>query len=487
MNGLNPKLKKHFEKPCNTGILDSFNCQGKDSSLKSGTVVMYYCMVRDSKIADISFRTFGCSYSIAASSYITTLAKEKDLFEAATISGDDVEKELGIFPPDKKDSLNVVLGAFHSMLSSYLSGITANDHIAAKNNKIAVAMSGGLDSSMAAKLLQDDGFDIIGITMKIITDKELPAEKKVTSWMSSDIYSAQKVCSLLNIPHFTIDLSNDFNDKIIASFCSEYMQGRTPNPCVECNKYIKFGALLDAGKNLGAGSIATGHYCLVEASDDGSYTVRKGKDRSKEQSYVFWKLDQSQLSRISTPLGNYTKEEIRELSRDFLPLLEQKDESQDICFIAGESYHGFLKDRIKEAGRGDILNTQGEKIGEHRGFPYYTIGQRKGLGISHSRPLYVKEIIPEDNIIIAGEKKDLLQETAVVKDINFIEGSPPANEFNAQIKIRYNSPAVVAKIITGKKGTAKIFFEKKISSVTPGQSAVFYNGDILLGGGIIMS
>jgi tRNA-specific 2-thiouridylase len=265
------------------------------------------------------------------------------------------------------------------------------------------------------------------------------------------------------------------------------MLGRTPNPCVECNKYIKFGALLDAGKSLGAKSMATGHYCLVEKMDDGFFIVRKGKDRSKEQSYVFWKLDQSQLSRIKTPLGSRTKEEVRELSKGFLPQLEQKDESQDICFIAGDNYHGFLKDRIKEAGKGNILDTRGKKIGEHRGFPYYTIGQRKGLGISHPRPLYVKKIIPEDNILIAGEKEDLFQETAMVKDLNFIKGSPPGDEFNAQVKIRYNSPSVGAKIIIGKKDTAKILFEKKISSVTPGQSAVFYDGDILLGGSIIVS
>jgi len=486
MDRSNPRLRRHFEKPCNTGILDSFNCQGKDSSLNSEAVVMYYGLVREGKIADISFRTFGCSYSIAASSYVTVLAKGKKLFEAAAICGDDVEKELGVFPPGKKDSLNIALGAFHAMLSSYLSGMTSGDHLAANNNRIAVAMSGGLDSSMTAKLLHDEGLDIIGITMKIVPDDELHPKKRITSWMSSDVYSARKVSGILNIPHFTIDLSSDFNKKIITSFCDEYMQGRTPNPCVECNKYIKFGALIDAGKSLGAASMATGHYCLVEASDDGLYIVRKGKDRTKEQSYVFWKLDQSQLSRIRTPLGNHTKEEVRELSRDFLPQLEQKDESQDICFIAGESYHGFLKDRIKEAGSGNILDTKGRKIGEHRGFPYYTIGQRKGLGISHPRPLYVKEIIPEENIIIAGEKAELFQEKAQVKDVNFIKGAPPAGEFNAQVKIRYNSPAVEARIIIGEKGTARIFFKKKISSVTPGQSAVFYDGDILLGGSIIV-
>jgi tRNA-specific 2-thiouridylase len=339
---------------------------------------------------------------------------------------------------------------------------------------------------MAAGLLKDQGYNVTGLTMKIIPDEDLPAEKRLTAWISSDIYSARRVCSSLGIPHFTIDLSRSFSEKIIDPFCNEYMHGRTPNPCVECNKYIKFGKLLDISKSLGAEYMATGHYCIIEKQPgSSSFIVKKGKDRSKEQSYVFWKLDQSQLSHMKTPLGDHTKDEVRKQSRGLLPFLEQSEESQDICFIRGDRYHGFLKERIKETGIGMILNTRGEHIGEHRGFPYYTIGQRKGLGISHPRPLYVIEIIPDKNIIIAGEKEELANDRAFLKDISFISGSPPSEKFNAHVKIRYNSPAVEAMIITGKERTAEVRFIKQVSSVTPGQSAVFYDGDILLGGGII--
>jgi tRNA-uridine 2-sulfurtransferase len=486
MNTLNPAFKRHIEDPRNAGIPGSYNCIGKDSSLKSGTIVMYYGLIEDGKIKDIGFRTFGCSYSIAASSCVTVLAKGKALPDASRIWEEDIEEELGVFPENRKDSLNVALGAYHAMLSSYIESITDSDIL--PDSGTAAAMSGGLDSSVAALMLVRKGLPVTGITMKVMPDDELEADKKVTSWMSKDIYSARRVCRALGIPHFTVDLSRDFEKKIIGPFCAEYLKGRTPNPCIECNRSIKFGILLDACRKLGAGNIATGHYCRVEKLDEsGTYMVRKGRDRSKEQSYVFWRLSQSQLSLIRTPLGELAKEEVRNMSGDLLPFLENRDESQDICFIAGDRYHGFLQKRIKETGKGRVLDTRGRQIGEHRGFPYYTIGQRKGLGISHPRPLYVKKIIPEENIIVAGEKEELFRDRAILTDISFIAGSPPADEFSAMVKIRYNSPEAEAVIKVGQQNTAKVFFKKKVSSVTPGQSAVFYDGDILLGGGIIDS
>jgi tRNA-uridine 2-sulfurtransferase len=486
MNALNPAFKRHFEEPRNAGIPDLYNCIGRDSSLRSDATVIYYGLIEDRKIKDIGFRTFGCSYSIAASSCTTVLVKGKSIADASRIWEEDIEGELGIFPENRKDSLNVALGAFHAMLSSYIDNISYGAIL--PGGSTAAAMSGGLDSSMAASLLVHKGLPVTGITMKVLPDDELPLEKRITSWMSMDIYSARRVCRALGIPHFTVDLSREFEKKIIGPFCAEYLKGRTPNPCVECNRSIKFGTLLDACRKLGAGTMATGHYCRVEKPcESSSFMVRKGRDRSKEQSYVFWRLSQSQLSRISTPLGELTKEEVRNMSSDFLPFLENRDESQDICFIAGDRYHGFLQKRIKETGRGRILDTHGREIGEHRGFPYYTIGQRKGLGISHPRPLYVIKIIPEENIIVAGEKEELLRDRAALTDVNFIAGSPPADEFRALVKIRYNSPEEESVIKAGPQNTAKVFFKKKVSSVTPGQSAVFYDGDILLGGGIIDS
>lgn len=486
MKGLNPRLIEHFERPRNAGKISDHNCKGKDSSLDSKIIIIYYALIRDGIIRDISFRTFGCSYSIAASSLITELAKGKDLFSAAKIWEKDIEERLGMFPPGKKISLQVALGAYHAMLSSYIPSLYEEKPFSEKESRIAVALSGGLDSSMAARILKDEGNEVAGLTMKIMPDDSPLPEKRVTSWMSSDIYSARSVCSLLGIPHFTVDLSASFDKDIVKFFCSEYLKGRTPNPCVECNKLIKFGKLLETARILGAKYIATGHYCSVERKPgNGLFTVRKGKDLSKEQSYVFWKLDQSQLSRIKTPLGGYTKDEVRLKSRDLLASLEERDESQDICFIPNNSYQDFLKSRISDPGSGKILDKKGKKIGEHRGIPYYTIGQRRGLGVSHVRPLYVMKIIPEENVIIAGEKDELLRDSAVLKDVNFISGRTPPGEFKAEVKIRYNSPPAMARITMQEKDRAKAIFEKPVSSVTPGQSAVFYEGDMLLGGGVI--
>ena len=486
MNKQNPIFKRHFENPSNAGILRGHNCRGKDSSLFSGAVVIFYGLISKRKIQDISFRTFGCSHTIAASSLITVLAKGRDLYHAAEISEDDIEKELGIFPDNKKDSLRVSIGAFHDLLSSYIRERLQDEPFKEKENLVATAMSGGLDSSLAARLLNDKGYDVIGITMKIIPGENLPPQKRITSQVSSDIYSAGKVCRSIGIPHFVIDLTSRFNENIIGPFCSEYIRGRTPNPCVECNKLIKFGILLEISISMGAAYIATGHYCLVEKGPDKSqFTVKKGKDKIKEQSYVFWKLDQEQLSRIKTPLGSFTKKEVKKKAEQLFPFLKHRGESQDICFIDGGRYHKFLQNKIKDIGKGKILDSRGKHIGDHRGFPYYTIGQRRGLGISHPRPLYVLKIIPEKNILIAGEKEELLMGTATVKDTSFISGEPPSSRFMAEVKIRYNSPAQMAEVIIGKDNTAEIHFKRKVSSVTPGQSAVFYDGDIMLGGGII--
>ena len=484
----NPDLifKKHFEDPQNTGELAITNSSGKDSSLNSEILIAFNSFIEKNVISDIRFKAFGCSYSIAASSMMTVLAKNIDLLEAAKITEDDIEKQLGVFPESKKDVLKVVLGAFRNMLTDYISSHQEVRLYDEGAKRATIAMSGGVDSSMAAKILKDGGWDIIGMTMRIVPPELLEDHKLVTRSTSTDIESAYKVCRKLGIPHFVIDLTSQFEEKIIKPFCNDYLQGLTPNPCIECNKHIKFGLLLKNAEMLGAGFIATGHYCRVEKEGErGIFQVLKGIDRSRDQSYVFWKLDQSQLSRIKTPLGNFTKENIRKMSHAFLPFLGSRDESQDICFISGQNYQDFLGKRAPEIKEGKILNTGGIQIGIHRGYPYYTIGQRRGLGVSHTDPLYVIKIIPEENIIIAGEKMDLFRQTAELIDINFISGSPPSSRFHAGVKIRYNSSEMPAEISITSSGEAAVTFEDKCSSITPGQSAVFYDGEKLLGGGVI--
>ncbi len=324
------------------------------------------------------------------------------------------------------------------------------------------------------------------MTMRIVPPEQLEKHKLITQSTSVDIESAYQVCRKLDIPYFIIDLSSAFEEKIIDHFCTSYLQGLTPNPCVECNKQIKFGLFLKKAEMLGADFMATGHYCRIEKEGDpGTFQVLKGIDRSKDQSYVFWKLDQSQLSRIRTPLGNFIKENIKKMSMDFIPLLASKDESQNICFIPGQNYQDFLGKKVFDIKEGKIINTSGTEVGRHSGYPYYTIGQRRGLGISHTSPLYIIKIIPEDNIIVIGEKKELIKKSAVLKDINFISGNPPSRQFDAGVKIKYGGSEKPAEIKLTSGGEASVTFKSGCSSITPGQSAVFYDGEKLLGGGII--
>ena len=357
-----------------------------------------------------------------------------------------------------------------------------------KNTKrVAVAMSGGIDSSMTAKLLKNEGWEVIGITMKLLPDDFDWKNNTKTCCSRKDIETARKVSLKLNIPHIVIDFIQPFEENIINPFCLEYQNGRTPNPCVECNKYIKFGALLEKIKTLGINYLATGHHCRIEKSPDtGLFEVKKGLDKNKDQSYVLWKLTQDQLSRIKTPVGAFPKDDIKKEVKKIFPFLEKKSESQDICFIPGNNYHSFLASKLRNIKEGTILNTRGEIIGTHKGYPFYTIGQRKGLGVSYSKPLYVKEIIPEKNIIIAGEEKDILQKSLKVKDINFIAGSLPQDSFRAMVKIRYNFEETPAEIRTKNKKTASVIFDRPQKAITPGQSAVFYIDDTLVGGGVIV-
>ena len=479
-------FKKHFENPQNTGELTDHNASGKDSSIISEILIIFNSRINNNIISDIRFKAFGCSYSIAASSMMTMLAKNRDLFEAARITGDNIEDRLGNFPENKKDVLKVVLGAFRNMLTDYISKHQDIPLYIRNTKKAAIAMSGGVDSSMAAKLLKEEGYDIFGITMRIVPPEQLEKHKLITQSTSVDIESAYQVCRKLDIPYFIIDLSSAFEKKIIDYFCTSYLQGLTPNPCVECNKEIKFGLFLKKAEMLGADFMATGHYCRIEKEGDSdTFQVLKGIDRSKDQSYVFWKLDQSQLSRIRTPLGNFTKENIKNMTMDFIPLLASKDESQDICFISEQNYQDFLGKKATRIKEGKIINSSGAEVGRHRGYPYYTIGQRRGLMISHARPLYVIKIIPEENIIVVGEKKELLKKNAELKDINFISGDPPSMQFNAAVKVRYNGSEKPAEIRLTSGGEASVTFKSECSSITPGQSAVFYTREKLLGGGII--
>ncbi len=480
-------LRKYFNKPYNNeGEISSPDAVGVSSIPHSPDYIKLTAKITKNIISDLKFKASSSSYIKAAAGYLTTLIKNKDILKSTLIKEREIENYLGKFPPEKKYIPGMAIDAFRNLVTDYVSSPRTSSIYDKDNNRIVVAISGGIDSSMAAKIIKEKGYEVIGVTLKILPDDFDRGNNGKTSFYKEDIKTAIKVPLKLNIPHVVLDLTRLFEDKVIRPFCFEYKKGFTPNPCVECNKYIKFGALLKKIKVLGAAFLATGHYCRIEKShSSGLYEIKKSSDINKDQSYMLWKLSQNQLSHIKTPLGILPKINIKREVKKSFPFLKNIDESQDICFIAGKDYHFFLKSRIKDIKEGPILDTRGNIIGTHKGYIFYTIGQRKGLGVSHARPIYVKEIIPEKNIIIAGEKKYIFKKSLKVKNINFIAGDPPDSVFRAMVKIRYNSKEAPARIkITGTK-TAEIIFDNPQKAITPGQSAVFYHGCTLLGGGII--
>lgn len=342
-----------------------------------------------------------------------------------------------------------------------------------KTLKITIALSGGFDSALAAKILKDKGYAVTGLHMKVLPGQEVsPAVLKVSEKLGIDL----KV----------IDLSQDFREKIIEPFCKAYIKGITPNPCVGCNEHIKFGRLLFEARKMGSDKLATGHYCILKKNSLQKFILLKGSDKKKDQSYFLWRLTQAQLAHASFPLGNYKKEDVKRSSLRFFPFLKGKSESQEICFVR-DDYKSFLKDYLGDSvfKKGKVLDTRGRVLGYHKGIASYTIGQRRGLGISSDRPLYVSEIIPEKNIVVLASEKEIYKDVASVTGLNFIGGYKPSDSFKADVKIRYNSTGSAANIDVVDDGKAVIRFDEKQRSVTPGQSAVFYDGEILLGGGII--
>ena len=343
-----------------------------------------------------------------------------------------------------------------------------------------VAMSGGVDSSVAAYLLIKKGYEVVGVTMCLGIN---PAEgKRKACCGPKEIDDARRVCGVLGMPHYVLDFSGFLREKVIDNFVAEYAAGRTPNPCVQCNRYLKFGALLMNARAMGFSYLATGHYAAT-----GAYkrqpVIKKPKDIKKDQTYFLYAIPRSALSSIVMPLGPYTKDRVRLIARAAgLPVAE-KPQSQDICFIPGKDYPAFLASRGYRSKPGDIIGLNGKILGRHKGIVNYTIGQRGGLGVSSARGLYVRDIDAAHNRLIVGERGDLAAAGLIAGAINLHVGQLPRK---VDVKIRYGHAAVPASAVLD-KGKLKVIFEKEQESITPGQSAVLYSGPVLLGGGIIRS
>lgn len=359
-----------------------------------------------------------------------------------------------------------------------------------KHGRVLVAMSGGIDSSVAAVMLHEQGYEVIGMTMKTWDYASSGSSKKETGCCSLDsINDARNIAVNLGFPHYILDIREEFGDYVINHFTDEYLAGRTPNPCVLCNTHIKWDALLRRADKLDCEFIATGHYANLR-EENSRFVISKGLDENKDQSYALWGISQASLSRTMYPLGKLRKTEIREMAmeRGFVELVN-KSESYEICFVPDNDYRGFLKRRVKgleeEVNGGEFVLEDGSVVGKHEGYPFYTVGQRKGLGIALGYPVYVTEIQKDNNRVILGTFDELSRNGMYVNQLNLSKYSDLGGERKDTItKVRYNDPGTPA-VIEQVGDTMKVFFGKGVSAIAPGQAAVFYEGDDVIGGGWI--
>lgn len=355
------------------------------------------------------------------------------------------------------------------------------------NKKIVVAMSGGVDSSVAAYILHKAGHNITGITMKNWGYEDFP-ERDSGCCSLEMIYSARNVAMRLGFPHYTVDFTDKFNRTVIKNFISEYIKGRTPNPCVLCNKVIKWGELLEKANSLGAEYIATGHYARVKYDEfSGRYYITRAEDLIKDQSYALWMLSQEALAHTIFPLGDFTKKEVRGLAKELNLKAAGIPDSQEICFVPNDNYRELIQIRlpnfVEEIQGGDIV-YKGKKIGRHNGYINYTIGQRRGLGVSVGKPLYVTGINADENVIYVDDEEGLYSKDFVCREVNLMKVEKITKKI-ANVKIRYNDIGSEAVLEGTGENEIRVTFVKPRKAITPGQSAVFYEGDDIIGGGII--
>jgi tRNA-specific 2-thiouridylase len=360
-----------------------------------------------------------------------------------------------------------------------------------KKGKILVAMSGGLDSTVAAVMLREEGYEVIGVTMKTWDYQNSGGSKKETGCCSLDsINDARTIAVKHDIHHMILDIRDEFGDFVIDNFVEEYLAGRTPNPCVLCNTHIKWEALLKRANMLDCEFIATGHYAQVR-NENNRFVVSKGLDDNKDQSYVLWGLTQQSLAKTRFPLGGFRKTDIRQMAIDMgYEELANKSESYEICFVPDNDYRGFLKRKVngleERVEGGNFVNAAGKILGKHRGYPFYTVGQRKGLEIAFGEPMFVLSINPETNTVVLGKEEELNQKGMWVRNVNMGKFETIVEPMEALTKIRYKDVGSIANI-EQEGDRMKVIFNNHVKAIAPGQSAVFYDGNDVIGGGWIQS
>jgi tRNA-specific 2-thiouridylase len=353
------------------------------------------------------------------------------------------------------------------------------------NKKVVVGMSGGVDSSVTAYLLKEQGYEVIGITMQVWPEDEEFEEREGGCCSTSSVEDARRVAYKLDIPFYVMNFKDVFKEKVIEPFIDEYLMGQTPNPCIACNKFIKFDAFLKKAKALGADYIATGHYANIY-EENGRYLLKRSKDDKKDQTYVLYNMTQHQLKHTLMPCGDYNKERIREIAKEIGLNVHNKKDSEEICFIPDNDHGAYIKrERPENVKSGNFVDIRGNVLGKHKGLAYYTIGQRKGLGLALGKPVFVNDIRPNTNEVVLGSEDDIFKNELIAGKLNFLTFDKLKEPINVLAKIRYSAKATKAIVYPYGEDKVRVVFENNVRAITKGQSVVFYNEELLVGGGII--